>query len=194
MRDPKTNLAGTSVGDRRLWNTYVYLARTAFTEAVPGDLIIASANARVSARNQSSLEAVLFSAFALEYRLRSVYSALGLSVRRRDGLWDLLSNLELRARSVPGFHGRAIRFPAEWKRVLPRLQRLLELRNLIAHGHTTKVRALISSRWPSMRREARRCYNAFIDGVRIINIAIGYESLRGAELRAYYSALKVRRG
>jgi len=37
-------------------------------------------------------------------------------------------------------------------------------------------------------------YNAFIDAVRLTNLAIGYEDRRGNDLRRYYAALRVRRG
>jgi len=194
MRVPSTNLAGDKSRDQRLWNSYVYWARAAFPGDLPATMSIKNARARIGTQQQSSLQAIVFSTFALEYRLRSVYAALGLGTRRRDGLWDLASNLEVRTRSVSGLNGKPVRFPAEWRRVLPRVQRLLELRNSIAHGNAPRVGDLLAAQGPSIKVQARRGYNAFIDAVRVINIAIGYEDRRGADLRAYYAALKVRRG
>ena len=157
-------------------------------------LAIAEPDACLGFPQQGSLQAVVFAAFALEYRLRTVYDALGLVPRDRDGLWDLASKLEQASRGRTGLNGKPVKFSAEWRTVLPRINRLSELRNRIAHGKANKVGDLITDRSPSMKVQARRGYNSFIDAVRIINVAIGYEWRRGEDRRQYYAALRVRRG
>jgi hypothetical protein len=194
MKVPPSNLAGSTLPDQQLWNTYVYWSRAVFPEPLSGTVAMSRSRARIATRDQRSLQAIVFSTFALEYRLRSVYSALGLQTRWRDGLWDLASNLERRTTGVVGLNGRPVRFAAEWRRILPRIQKLLESRNSIAHGNALKVGQLITAQRPSIKVQARRGYNAFIDAIRVINLAIGYEDLLGADLRKYYAALKVRRG
>jgi hypothetical protein len=194
MRDPVVNVAGGDEHDQRLWNTYVYWARATFPERIPENVVISRSASRISVSSQRSLQAILFATFALEYRLRSVYAVLGLGVRRRDGLWELASNLQRRTSNSLGMNGQRIQFRAEWRRVLPRIQTLLELRNKIAHGNAGSVAGLVSARSPSIKVQARRGYNTFIDAIRVINLAIGYEDLRGRDLRNYYNAMKVRRG
>jgi hypothetical protein len=194
MNDPVVNIAGGDARDQRLWNTYVFWARAAFPEPIPANVTIGNASARLALERQRSLQAIVFSTFALKYRLRSVYAALGIQARRRDGLWELSSNLQSRTRSSRGLDGKPIRFAAEWRQVLPRIQKLLELRNKIAHGNSRSVATLLVARSPSIKLQARRGYNTFIDAVRVINLAIGYEDRRGADLRDYYKAMKVRRG
>lgn len=187
-------MAGESRDDRRQWNTYVSWSRGAFAEPIDKALKIAYQQSCMPESVQASLRAIVFTTFALEYRLRSVYDALGLEYRRRDGIWDLASNLEARSRNALGVDGKLVRFPAEWRRILTRIQHLIESRNAIAHGNSMKVRGLVTGRAPSLKVRARRDYNAFVDAVRVINVAVGYEKLRGVELRNYYAALKVRRG
>jgi hypothetical protein len=188
MNDPQ-NLAGAAPRDQRLWNSYVYWARASFG-APPAQLIIADPNARISIEHAALLHALLFATFALEYRLRSVYELLGLSVRKKDGLWNLLENPDRRTQGLVRRRKRVV-FPQEWQSVRARLQRLLELRNRIAHGQRDPVALLLGETNPTLRERAVDGYNAVIDAIRIINVAIGYEKKRGAALRNYYAQLQV---
>src|SRR5689334_9719724 len=110
MQDPVVNIAGGDARDQRLWNSYVFWARDAFPEPIPAHVTIGKPSARLALERQRSLQAIVFSTFALEYRLRSVYAALRIQPRRRDGLWELSSNLESRAASMTGLDGKPIRF------------------------------------------------------------------------------------
>jgi hypothetical protein len=189
MRDPAPNLAGAASPDQRLWNTYIYWARN----ALPGPfehLSISEPIERLPQGDSDALQAILFTAFALEFRLRSVYEALGIHVRSGDGLSALLNNLHKRIDGQQGFTGGIIALPAEWVEVRGRLQALLQLRNRIAHGNRRPVSELLDDR-ASLRARAADGYNAFIDAVRIINKAIGYEWREGQELLTYYAALSV---
>jgi hypothetical protein len=148
----------------------------------------------VSAVEDAQLRAIAHSAFALEYRLRSAYDAVGLTVAPKVGLWPLLDQFASRATGRPGIGGKKVRLPKEWDRLLVRLKHLADLRNRIAHGRKDGVRSLREQRRPSLRIEARRAYNSFVDAVRVVNGAIGNETRHGVELRRYYADLKVHRG
>jgi len=193
MRDPGVNLAGPKVGDQHLWNTYVFWARSAFPDSLPTGLIISDPTARMPPARDTALRAILFAAFALEYRLRSVYDVLGLAPRDRDTLWALLSNLTIRTNGINGLRGDPIVFPREWARVRRRLQKLLEVRNSIAHGRRSAVRRIVEQASPRLSQFARTSYNAVIDAIRITNVAIGYDARAGRERRKYYAQLKLRR-
>lgn len=189
MRDPALNIAGATDEDRRLWNSYVYWARESLGP-VPDTFIVADPDARLSAADASALRAILFTAFALEYRLRSVYEALSLSVRQRDGLGTLLGNLQRRTEGRVGLNRRRIAFSAEWAAVKLRLDNLVSLRNRVAHGKRGPVAELLRDAEPSLSAQAVDGYNALIDAIRVINLAIGYESRRGKALDNYYSPLQ----
>lgn len=88
-------------------------------------------------------------------------------------------------------NGVAIQFDAEWRTVRTRLKRLLELRNQIVHGKREPVAALLRATAPSLSEEAASGYDALIDAIRVISVAIGYEYRTGNELEDYYRALQV---
>ena len=188
MKDP-TNLAGVDPVDRRLWNSYVFWARNCFGTP-PSTLMISDPDDRISPEKERLLHSLVFSTFALEYRLHSVYETLGLAVRKGDGLWKLLENLERRTNGTRR-NGTLIVFPDEWKEVRVRLQRLLELRNKIAHGQRGPVTALLGETEPSLAKQAVDGYNAVIDAIRIINVAIAYDTKTGDALSSYYAQLQV---
>jgi hypothetical protein len=189
MRDPAPNLAGAAAADQRLWNTYVYWGRSSFKDPVD-HLDIADPNQRLPQREADALQAILFTAFSLEYRLRSVYESLGLAVRKRDGLAALLTNLQPRLEGKPGFTGKPITFPPEWVSVRARLQTLLEARNRIAHGNREPVSEMLRDT-TRLWRTATDGHNAFIDAVRIISVSLGYDRRVGREQAQYYSRLQV---
>lgn len=192
MPGRRTNVAGATVADRRLWNTYMFWARSSVAESIPPELDMADDRNRLSATRARSLQAILFSCFMLEYRLRRVYEVLGLQTRKRDTIWALLDSMPSRLSAVRSLNRTKIRLPAEWARIRKRLQHLLELRNVIAHGRYAEVKSLLRKRPSRLVAEACRGYNAVIDAVRILNVAIGAETLRGTELRRYYRRLKAK--
>ena len=187
MRD--TNLAGAEPEEQLLWNSYVYWARSAFGEPAP-DLIVADPTSRLAPQDDKLLHALVFTTFALEYRLRSVYELLELPVRKNDGVSKLIENLERRTAGMQR-KGKAITFPSEWKDLRKRLQKLLELRNKIAHGQRAPVSELLNATDPPLKTQAIDGYNALIDAIRIINVAISYDTREGDELDEYYAQLQV---
>jgi hypothetical protein len=187
MNDP--NLAGASDADKRIWNSYVYWARSAFG-LPPSDLAISNPELRLPAEEEKLLHAIVFAVFALEYRLRSVYMLLNLSVRRHDGVMSLLDNLEHRTKGIER-KGKQITFPNEWKKVRGNLKKLVELRNHIAHGKRQDVSKLLRDAKPPLKAQAVEGYNALVDAIRIINVAISYDTKTGADLTKYYAKLQL---
>ena len=79
------DLRGTHLDEHRLWNTYLYRARLACDEETVHrtDLDITKPRRRVPPSADAFLQAILFTAFALEYGLKRVYRELGIRHRRR---------------------------------------------------------------------------------------------------------------
>jgi hypothetical protein len=70
--------------EKRLWNTYLYWARAAVAPEIDPTLEISkAANGLPTARAQAP-QAIVFSAFVLEFRLKLVYDYLGIAFRKRD--------------------------------------------------------------------------------------------------------------
>src|SRR5438034_7375534 len=83
------NVAGRTFGDRRVWHTYLHWARSSFP-AMDTALDIAQPQNRLMAEQDRALRAILFTAFALEYRLKRTFEYLGIAFRRRDTLGALV--------------------------------------------------------------------------------------------------------
>ena len=171
------SIAGDTREDERLWNSYLYWARSELTRSSHG-LDIGEARNRLPGRTSEALRAVVFAAFTLEYRLKRTLLYVGQSPRTGDTLGRLLSNIDVRLAQATCPDGRRIVLPREWTRVKKNLRKLVELRNEIAHADWTKLsRRLATTRYK--RREAKRLYNAVIDAIRILNHAVGYDPRQG---------------
>jgi hypothetical protein len=187
-------IAGITDEDRKLWNTYLFWARGAVDPGTPSNraLDIAKQRRRVRATDARALQAILFTVFALEYRLKRIYEVLGLKPRKRDTLGTLINNFRHRVESARRLdRSGLVRLPPEWSRVHQRLSKLNDLRNAIAHGNYAKVIAEVSSRPRAMPRLARTSYNVLVDVIRITNNAIGYDLRTKREIVKYYRRLKV---
>lgn len=188
------NIAGQSEGDQRLWNTYLFWARGTLdpTTRKNRSLDISKARQRIPASTATSLQIILFVAFALEYRLKRIYEVLDLGSRKRDGLGTLIQNFRRRLEVTPRLDDAGlIRLPPEWTRVQKRLEELNRLRNALVHGKYDEVLKSIAVEPRKMRQVARASYNALVDVIRITNQAIGYDTGKQRKTRAYYKQLKV---
>jgi hypothetical protein len=190
-----TTFDGETQYDRRLWHSYIYLAkryaiasggRTASsTPAIADD-----PSNRVGEPLVEALQTVLFSAFALEYRLKRVLIAMGQPPRQKDtltplfeGFWTTLSHvnrLDGKGRCAP---------PAEWASCEPTLKELISVRNQMAHANYKDVLEFLGRTDPL--RRARRYYNTLVDAIMLINLGTGYETRPLYEVEDYFRPLKV---
>lgn len=195
MAIPSISPAGATREEQQLWNTYLFWARSAAdpTTKKQKTLKISKRVNRIKDSTARNLQIILFSAFALEYRLRNTYGALGLQVRKKDSLNALIQNFSHRIRTATRVDGQGlVKLSSEWASIEKRLLRLSKWRNKIAHADSLEVLALISSDARKSRREARSCFNAVIDTIRVTNRAIGYDLDSPRADRNYYASLRLK--
>lgn len=188
------DVAGIADADKKLWHTYMFWARAAVDPRTPSNraLDISRPRRRIRPTDARALQAILFTAFALEYRLKRIYEVLGLRSRRRDTLGTLIANFRRRIEAAARIDGAgAVRLPLDWSRVEKHLSKLNELRNAIAHGNYAKVIAEGSAKPRALPQIARSSYNVLVDAIRITNGAIGYDQRTRQEAVKYYRQLKV---
>jgi len=186
------NLAGLTARDGQLWHTYLFWARAAIDPQTSSNtqLEIAQAKNRLNERQGMALQAIVFSAFALEFRMRRLLEDLGAPIRRRDTLGRLLDVFRLRLEAVNQMGStQRIQLPPEWHRLERRLKRLSNLRNRIAHANYCEVKQLLRQR---PREVAASSFNAVVDFIRITNAAVGYDKDPPARRRARIVALRVK--
>jgi len=192
------SLGGTSVREQQLWNTYMFWARQACDPHTMSNsaLEITKPRRRVQRSADRFLQSVIFTAFAVEYRLKSVYEVLGISHRNRDTLGVLVRNFQHRVEMAQRLDGTGrVRLPAEWKRIQKKLLKLNEARNQIAHANYQQILGTIPSNGRTARRVAAGYFNAFVDLIRVTHRAIGNiaPSISSpSKARSHYASLKVR--
>jgi hypothetical protein len=139
------------------------------------------------------LQAILFVAFVLEYRIKRIYDVLGLGYRKRDTLGALLQNFCRRLETAMRLDDKGpIRLPAEWTTIENKLQRVKDLRNDIAHANYRSVTKILPKDARRSRVIARDSFNALIDAIRITNQAVGYEHRSAKQAKHDFSKLKIR--
>jgi hypothetical protein len=194
MATPLASPAGETPQDIQLWNTYLFWALSAASpdnSKVSGLVITKRAN-RIRNSTARNLQVILFAAFALEYRLKRIYEVLGLQVRRNDTLGALIRNFQKRMATARRPDGKGyVRLSSEWVSLEKRLLRLCQWRNAIAHANYKQVLTLLPSDSRKSRTQARDCYNAVVDTIRVTNRAIGYDSDSRREDRKYYARLRI---
>jgi hypothetical protein len=188
------SVAGDTPEDQQLWHTYFFWPRAILSPSATRKLRTNGVFKRLPRSRSSHLQAIVFAAFALEYRLKRIYEVLGLSYRDKDTLGALLANFRRRVETAARLDGRGpVRLPAEWASVESRLKRLNTIRNHIAHANYRKLLALVPSDTRASRAIARQCVNALVDAIRVTNRALGgYDRLTPSEARRYYSRLRIR--
>jgi hypothetical protein len=194
MPYPRTSPAGETPQDIQLWNTYLFWA---FSAASPARsrarrLRITKRANRIKRSTERNLQAILFAAFAIEYRLKRIYEFLGLQVRRNDTLGALVTNFRQRMATAKRPDGKGhVKLPTEWTSIEKRLKDLCKWRNAIAHANYKEVLTLLPSDTRKSLRQARKYYNTVIDTIRVTNRAIGYEAAPKREDRKFYARLKI---
>ncbi len=186
---------GDTPRDRKLWHTYLYWARERASTSASGvparGVIVDEADNRVDATISKALQAILFTSFALEYRLKRVLISLNVPLPQKETLGLLLDKFWGRLASVPRLDGQGSCLPpSDWSTIEPQLKRLVKLRNDIAHANYTDTLQFLSPT-SSPTEEARDLYNAAVQAIRLVNEGTGYDTRSRKELDDYFEPLKV---
>ncbi len=186
---------GDTPADRKLWHSYVYWAReraSMSASAVPArGAIVDDAGNRVDATISKALHAILFTSFALEYRLKRVLISMNVPFCQKETFGPFLNKFWGRLASVTRLDGQGSCLPpSDWLTIEPDLKRLVKLRNHIAHANYTDTLQFLSQT-SSPTEQVRDLYNAAIQAIRLVNEGTGYDTRSRKELDEYFEPLKV---
>lgn len=186
--------AGNTRDDKKLWHTYVYCAlekarfgQTKDKATVPA--VVDDPINRVEDSLSFALQTIVFSAFALEYRLKRILISMGVEFGSRETLrpllrcfWPRLSNKDRLDRK-----GKCSE-PAEWNNYFEDLTQLVKLRNDIAHANYCERLSFFSGAENPLEM-ARKYYHSVVHGIRIINIGTGDETHSDEEAKEDFKPL-----
>jgi len=188
---------GASDDDRKLWQTYVFWARQSAkslpgTQTSGGQTAIADDPAnRVDEPLANALQTILFASFTIEYRMKRVLEEMGVVLRKGTTLDPLLRFFWKRLAAVQRIDKQGkCQPPPDWKICEPDLQKLVELRNAIAHADYRRVYRLFTGA-SSPASLALRLYNSVVEAVKLINIGTGKDNRPRQDIDAYFEPLKV---
>ena len=137
---------GNTPDDIKLWHTYLYWARQRVKSDSSLDLIskpaiVDNPDNRVEESISSTLQAIVFSAFALEYRLKRVLISMGVSFPPKETLMPLLQKFWNRLSRIDRLDGKGkCTPPNDWNDCMRVLESLVKIRNNIAHAGQLSVR------------------------------------------------------
>jgi len=187
---------GDTRDDVKLWHTYVHwaLEKARFGQTKDKTTIPAVVDDPINRVEDSlsfALQIIIFSAFALEYRLKRVLISMGVEFGSKETLnpllkcfWPRLSNknrLDKKGKCLP---------PTEWNDCFEDLLQLVELRNDIAHANYCEILSFFSGAETPLKK-ARKYYHSVVDAIRIINIGTGYEIRPDEEAKEDFKPLRV---
>ena len=187
---------GDTEADQKLWQTYFYWARqrakTCLPSAEPAEgTIVNDPNDRVSEALSNALQSIVFSAFALEYRLKRTLCYMNCMPKKRimlkellDKFWTYLAATERKDRQ-----GKC-KAPVNWQSCEDKLSELVTLRNKIAHGNYNEILGEFTNEQDAADK-AKELYNAVVEAMMLINIATGYNTRTRDEIEAYFAPLRV---
>jgi hypothetical protein len=191
-------LDGDTPADKALWYTYLYWARDAAyralkqAPALDPDVITDDPNRRVDGETAAALQSIIFAAFTLEYRLKRVLRVLQVSYPPKETLGPFLKQFWPRLGSATRFDGGGTcAAPQEWAALERDLNRLVAVRNDLAHANYHDALQFLSESNPSPAAEAARLFNSVVEAIKLINIATGYDTRGRAEIDTYFRPLKV---
>ncbi len=175
----KKKFAGDTPEDTKLWNTYVYwaLEKARFGQAkgkIITPAVVDDKKNRVGDSLSFALQIIIFSAFALEYRLKRVLIERGVKSKSKKTLKPLLDIFwkELKKKDRWDEEGKCFQ-PPEWNSCNKDLRKLVELRDKIVHANYLEIRSFFSGTENSLET-ALRYYRSFIKAIGLISIGTGY--------------------
>jgi hypothetical protein len=187
---------GNTPDDVKLWHTYIYWARekAKFGQIKDKATIPAIAddpNNRVKDSLSLALQTIIFSSFALEYRLKRVLISMGVKLKSKETLTPLLNNFWKRLSNIDRLDKKGkCSPPTEWNNCFKDLEQLVKLRNNIAHANYFETLSSFSGA-ESPIKMARRYYNSVVEALRLINIGTAYETRPDEEVKEYFRPLRV---
>ena len=187
-------LSGDTPEDERLWFTYYHAASADLVRRHPGwepAYVKASTDPNMMPDEEmlAAIRSIVFSAFVLEYRMKRACEVLGVKLRKKTMLNDLIDHFWDRVSGQTRLDlGGPCAEPADWRTVKPHLKHLCELRNSVAHGNRA---TLVAKLIPTPEEAAKTAYNHLMDALRIMNVGIGYVTA-GSDPVAYFNSLKLR--
>ena len=187
---------GNTPDDIRLWHTYIYWARERAGFGLIKDkatipAIADDPNNRVEDSLSLALQTIIFSSFALEYRLKRVLISMGVKPKSKETLTPLLNKFWKRLYDIDRLDKRGkCSAPTEWNNCFKDLEELVNLRNEIAHANYSEILSSFSGP-ESPLKMAHRYYNSVVDAIRLINIGTGYEIRPDEEVEEYFRPLRI---
>lgn len=187
---------GETDEDQKLWQTYLYWARQearypCTDPPIESMAIVDDSEKRIGDDIAAALRTIVFSCFALEYRLKRTLKALNVQFPQKEPFslffgqfWNRLSKKE----RLDG-NGKCGP-PSEWSLIEPDLKSLIGRRNEIAHANYSETVQFISAGLDPVAT-ARKFYNAVIDAIRLVNQGTGYDVKGPEELKEYFRPLRV---
>ncbi|MGZ3579287.1 MAG: hypothetical protein ACXU98_09735 [Syntrophales bacterium] len=182
--------------NRRLWFAYLYWARNEVrypASESPKELkaLVDEPANRIPDDISASLKTIVFSCFALEYRLRQVLKALNVEYPNKEPFGPFFNKFWSRLSSTIRLDGEGYcKQPNDWGAIESELKSLIKMRNDIAHANYRETIQFFSAFKNPMGR-ARELYNAVVDAIRIVNQGTGYDTRGENEIAAYFRPLKV---
>ena len=187
---------GETDEDQKLWNTYLYWARqeARFPCTDPPTeprAFIDDHEKRIGDDTAATLRTIVFSCFALEYRLKRTLKALNVQFPKKEPSGDFFRQFWNRLSKKERLDGKGkCGPPSEWSLIEPGLKSLIGLRNDIAHANYSETVRFISGCLDPVAT-AREFYNAVVDAIRLVNQGTGYDVKGPEELKEYFRPLRV---
>jgi len=187
---------GNTSDDVKLWHTYIHWARekARFGQTKDKATIPAIADDPINRVEDSfsfALQTIVFSSFALEYRLKRVLISMDVKLKSKETLGPLLCKFWPRLSSKNRLDKKGkCSPPTEWNNCLEKLIQLIELRNDIAHANYSETLSSFSGVENPLKM-ARKYYDSVVDAIRIINIGTGYETRPDEKAKEDFESLKV---
>lgn len=182
---------GKSKEEAALWFTHLHWCRTSL--GIPHNplVVVDDPANRLTDAESRALQTVVFAAFTLEYRLKSVLLLIVGTITKKDYLRCLLTELWDRLENRTRIdNGEQIVEPPGWGPVLGQLMELAQLRNDIAHCNRKKILAFLHDNDVEPLARARRLYNSVVDGIGLINYAVGHDPRPLPEIQEYLRPVK----
>lgn len=151
------SFAGDTLEDKKLWGTYVYwalekarLGQSKDKATVPAG--VDDLNNRVEDSFSFSLQIIVFSAFALEYRLKRVLIFMHVEFDLMEHFTPLLKDFWHRLSNIPRLDKKGnCSEPTEWNNYLEDLLQLVKLRNDIVHANYRETLSFLSGTENSLK-------------------------------------------